>query len=278
EGNAKAGAVPYDQTLPLMIRDWRRRWGHELSFYFVQLANFRTPSTEPGNSDPWPLLQDRMRLILDTTPKTGMAIINDIGEASDIHPKNKLDVGERLARWALAADYGQDVVMSGPLFKSSTPADAALRVTFDHVGTGLKVRDGTSLQRFEIAGPDRQWHWAEAKIDGKDSVLVSSPEVKKPVAVRYAWASNPEGANLVNSDGLPASIFRTDDWDDVQQFEVAAQQATAAAAERLKLGATIRALNAKRQKLDRKSPEHQKLTTELQNLMKQFKATAPAGK
>ena len=142
EGNAKPGAVPYDQTLPLMINDWRTRWQDDFSFYFVQLANFREPSTEPGNNDPWPLLQDRMRRVLSSTPKTGMAITNDIGEAKDIHPKNKHDVGERLALWALAKDYGQDIIYSGPLYRSSVVKNGAVQVTFDHVGSGLKTRDG----------------------------------------------------------------------------------------------------------------------------------------
>lgn len=216
EANAKPGAVPYDVTLPLMIRDWRTRWNDEFSFYFVQLANFRKPSTEPGTPDDWALLQDRMRRVLDTTPKTGMAIINDVGDADNIHPKNKQDPGERLARWALAKDYGRDMVYSGPLFKASKVEGSAIRVSFDQSGTGLKARDNGPLKRFEVAGNDRVWHWAEAKIDGRDSVLVSCAEVKSPVAVRYAWASNPEGANLVNSEGLPASIFRTDDWKDVE--------------------------------------------------------------
>ncbi|QDV40747.1 hypothetical protein Enr13x_05830 [Stieleria neptunia] len=215
EANAKPGAVPYDQTLPLMIRDWRQRWDDEFSFYYVQLANFRGASTEPGTPDPWALLQDRMRLILDTTPKTGMAIINDVGAAGDIHPKNKKDPGERLARWALAKDYGRDLVYSGPLYRDSKIEGNAIRVTFDQAGEGLKSRDGEALKRFEIAGKDQQWHWADAKTVGKDTVLVSSDEVPAPVAVRYAWASNPEGANLVNSEGLPASVFRSDDWDDV---------------------------------------------------------------
>ena len=216
EANAKAGAVPYDQTLPLMIRDWRSRWNNDFSFYFVQLANFRQPTLEPGDNDPWPLLQDRMRRILETTPKTGMAVTNDVGEAGNIHPKNKHDVGERLALWALAHDYGRDLVFSGPLLRSHEVKGNRVEVNFDHAGTGLRTRDGLVLGRFEIAGADRVWRWADAKIVGSDTVSVSHPEVPMPVAVRYAWAANPEGANLVNSAGLPASVFRTDDWDDVE--------------------------------------------------------------
>jgi sialate O-acetylesterase len=178
----------------------------------VQLANFRLPTTEPGDDDPWPLLQNRMRLVLDTTPKTGMAIINDVGEADDIHPWNKHDVGDRLALWALAKDYGKDLVAhSGPLYRAVKFRDKEARVFFDQVGNGLGVRGGGKLKRFEIAGEDKVWHWANARIEGGDSVVVSSKTVEAPVAVRYAWASNPEGANLINSEGLPASVFRTDD-------------------------------------------------------------------
>ena len=185
-----------------------------------------------------------MRRVLDTTPKTGMAIINDVGEAKTIHPKNKKAPGERLALWALAKDYGKSLTYSGPLFKTSQVKDGAIRVTFAQAGDGLKVRDGGPLKRFEIAGADKVWHWAEAKIDGKDSVLVSSPQVKQPAAVRYAWAANPEGANLINSEGLPASVFRTDDWDDVEPKldPVAAK----AAEERRALGDEIREISAKR--------------------------------
>jgi len=140
-----------------------------------------------------------------------MAIINDIGMAGNIHPTNKLDVGHRLARWALAKDYGKDgFLISGPIFKSSKIEGDKVKVEFEHA-RGLKSRDGGPLKRFEIAGKDQKWFWADAKIDG-DAVIVSSAEVPKPVAVRYAWASNPEGANLVNEEGLPASLFRTDDW------------------------------------------------------------------
>ena len=272
EGNAKAGAVPYDQTLPLMINDWRKRWNDEFSFYYVQLASYHAPSTAPGTPDSWALTQDRMRLVLNTTPKTGMAITNDVGEANDIHPKNKKDPGERLARWALAKDYGQTLTYSGPLFKTSQTRDKAIRVTFDQCGTGLKSRDGSPLKRFEIAGSDKTWHWADAKIDGTDSVLVSSPQVPQPAAVRYAWAANPEGANLVNSEGLPTSVFRTDDWDDVE-IKVDTT-ATKAAEERRALGVEIRALAAERAKHDKKSPEYQALNKQFQELMTKFKQGA----
>ncbi|MDF1861074.1 MAG: hypothetical protein P1U87_12730 [Verrucomicrobiales bacterium] len=276
EGNAKAGAVPYDQTLPLLINDWRERWDDDFSFYFVQLANFREPSTEPGDNDPWPLLQDRMRLILDTTPGTGMAIINDVGEAKDIHPKNKHDVGERLALWALAKDYGQDITYSGPLFRSSEAADNAIRVTFDEVGSGLKSRDGGDLKRFEIAGQDKVWHWADATIDGPDSVLVSSSEVNNPVAARLAWAANPEGSNLINSEGLPASVFRTDNWDDViQKVDTTAQKAWEA---RRALALEIKALAARKATLERGSDEFKETLAKQKALMEKYKATAPAVK
>ncbi len=273
EGNARPGAVPYDQTLPLMINDWRKRWNDEFSFYYVQLASYHAPSTEPGTPDSWALTQDRMRLVLATTPKTGMAVTNDVGEANDIHPKNKKDPGERLARWALVKDYGKQLLYSGPLFKTSEAKDDAIRVTFDQAGEGLQSREGGALKRFEIAGADKKWKWADAKIDGKDAVIVSSAEVKAPVAVRYAWAANPEGANLINSDGLPASVFRTDDWDDVEiQADTAATSATEA---RRALAVEIKALAAERAKHDRKSPEYQALNKKFQELMTKFKEDAP---
>jgi sialate O-acetylesterase len=272
EGNAKPGAVPYDQTLPLMIRDWRTRWKDDFSFYFVQLANFREPSTEPGNNDPWPLLQDRMRRVLSSTPKTGMAITNDIGEAHDIHPKNKRDVGERLALWALAKDYDQDIIYCGPLYRSSVAKNGAAHVTFDHVGSGLKTRDGSGLGRFEIAGEDKVWHWADATITGIDTVKVSSKQVASPVAVRYAWAANPEGANLVNSAGLPASVFRTDTWDDVEvKADPALQQRRALAIE-------IKALAGKKSKLDRSSREFGSIAERQRELLKRLKALSPKTK
>lgn len=274
EGNSRPGAVPYDETLPLMIRDWRQRWDDEFSFYFVQLANYRAPSTAPGTPDSWALTQDRMRRILDITPKTGMAVINDVGEANDIHPKDKKTPGERLARWALAKDYGRELLYSSPLYKGHEVRDAAIRITFDHAGSGLKSRDGGPLKRFEIAGADQVWHWAEAKVDGTDGVLVSSPEVKQPVAVRYAWAANPEGANLVNSDSLPASVFRTDDWEGAAPPPppIPAGDTTA----RREKALEIKALNARLSKLEKGSAEFKALRKQIQEMLAELKATAPA--
>jgi len=215
QGESNAGNIDranaYRELFEAMITDWRKRWNDNFAFLFVQLANFKKASTHPGAVDPWALVQDEQRKTLEL-PNTGMAVINDIGEANNIHPKNKKDVGKRLARWALHFTYGKkDIVPSGPLFKSYKIEGNKVRVFFDWA-KGLKSRDGKPLHRFEIAGADKKWHWAEAKIDG-ESVVVSSPDVPEPVAVRYAWASNPEGANLVNSEGLPASEFRTDDWE-----------------------------------------------------------------
>jgi sialate O-acetylesterase len=275
EGNAKAGAVPYDETLPLLIRDWRGRWGDEFSFYFVQLANYRAASTEPGTPDPWPLLQDRMRHILTNTPKTGMAIINDTGEEKDIHPKNKKDPGERLALWALVKDYGKDLaVWSGPLYREAEIREGAIRVIFDQAGSGLKSRDGGPLKRFEIAGADQVWHWADAKVDGSDGVLVSAAAVPKPVAVRYAWASNPTGANLVNSEGLPASVFRTDDWKDVEAVPV--DPAAEALKARRALGVKVRELAAKRETLEKGSEEWRTISNEIRKLNEQLQPPAKA--
>ncbi len=210
ESNAKSlqGSLDYGKLFPLMIRDWRGRWGDDFRFLWVQIANFHKPVEEPGTNDPWAVLQDQQRRSLAVS-KTGMAVINDIGTENNIHPPDKKDVGERLARWALADEYGKDVVKCGPLFKDFKIEGPKVTVRFDHLGNGLKSDDDGPLKRFEIRGEDGKWLWADAKIDGS-SVVVSSRDVAKPVAVRYAWAANPAGANLVNSEGLPASIFTTE--------------------------------------------------------------------
>jgi len=214
QGESNQGrAHQYREIFPAMISDWRKQFGQpDFPFYFVQLANFKAASTEPNIPDMWAELQEAQTLTLRKLKNTGMATINDIGEAKNIHPKNKQEVGRRLARWALAGPYKKkDVVRSGPIFRESKVEGDKIRIHFDHIGSGLKSRDGGELKRFEIAGEDKKFVWAKAVIDG-DSVVVHSPEIKAPVAVRYAWAANPEGANLVNSEGLPASLFRTDDW------------------------------------------------------------------
>ena len=209
ESNASR-AKQYEAIFPQLIEDWRRLWNNEFPFYFVQLANFKDPSTGPGIPDEWAELQNAQRLAL-SLPKTGMAVINDIGMAGDVHPTNKKDVGDRLARWALARDYGKTgFSVSGPIYKGLKIEGHSVRINFDHA-KGLKSRDGGRLKRFEIAGADQKWFWGDAVIEG-ETVVVSNKDVPQPVAVRYAWAANPEGANLVNDDTLPASLFRTDDW------------------------------------------------------------------
>jgi sialate O-acetylesterase len=210
QGEANAnGAFQYRTLFPTMIRDWRRAWGEgDFPFLFVQLANYMSRAKEPAESA-WAELREAQVLTL-ALPNTGMAVAIDIGEAGDIHPTDKKDVGERLARWALADSYGRPVEKAGPLYQSSTVEGGAIRVRFTHA-KGLATSDGQPPRSFAIAGADRRWCWAEkATIDG-ETVVVSSPEVPQPVAVRYAWADNPD-ATLRNGDGLPASPFRTDDW------------------------------------------------------------------
>ena len=210
ESNANGGtASVYEELLGCMVADWRKRWGNEMSFYWVQLANFRAPTTTPGVESDWVVVQDEMRRALKSIPKGGMAVINEIGAANDIHPRNKLDVGKRLARWALNQDYGKkDIVVSGPLYSGSEIKDGKIIVSFDHA-VGLKSRDGKPLQRFEIAGADGKWDWAQATIEN-GKVILSSNTVNDPKKARYAWATNPTGANLVNAEGLPASCFTTE--------------------------------------------------------------------
>ena len=210
ESNANGGtARNYEELLGCMVSDWRARWGSEFSFYWVQLANFRQPTDKPGVESDWVVVQDEMRRALKSIPSSGMAVINEIGTANDIHPPNKLDVGNRLARWALAKDYGKEgIVISGPLYTGVEKKGDKLVISFDYA-KGLKSRDGKDLQRFEIAAEDGSWEWAKAQIEG-DTVVLSSDKVENPAKARYAWAENPEGANLVNAEGLPASCFTTE--------------------------------------------------------------------
>jgi sialate O-acetylesterase len=208
-------AFQYQELLPTLINDWRKQWVDTFSFYIVQLANFgnwRPITTEPGIPDAWAELQEAQTLTAQTLDKCGIAIINDIGEQTNIHPKNKQEVGRRLALWALAKDYGKSAAeYCGPLYLSSVVQKDKVRVQFTHTGSGLKTRDGGELKCFQITGADQKWVWAKAKIEGGE-VVVWSEKVPQPIGVRYAWASWPVDANLINAEGLPASCFRTDDF------------------------------------------------------------------
>ncbi len=210
QGESNAGrAYQYRKLFPAMITDWRNAWGQgPFSFYFVQLANFTEALPDPAESD-WAELREAQTMTL-SLKNTGMAVIIDIGEAKDIHPKNKQDVGKRLALNALAKDYGKTVVWSGPMYKSMHVGKDKITLRFAHAQGGLTTREGETLKGFAIAGPDKKFVWADAIIKGK-TVVVSSPQVSEPVAVRYAWANNP-ACNLINGKGLPASPFRTDAW------------------------------------------------------------------
>ena len=203
-----AEAALYGLQLETLIRDWRSRWDAEFPFLWVQLPNYQQRQTEPVETSGWVVIQEQMFQTL-SEPNTGMAITIDIGEANDIHPKNKQDVGARLARWALARTYGLALCPSGPLFASARKQDGRMVITFQD-GTGPLSVDGDRLEGFAIAGADRRFVWGEAVLEG-DRVVVSSPDVPAPVAVRYSWASNPIG-NLRNRDALPAAPFRTDNW------------------------------------------------------------------
>lgn len=210
QGESNAGrAYQYRTLFPAMIRDWRAAWGQgDLPFYFVQLANWRARKAEPAESD-WAELREAQSWTMRDVPLTGMAVTVDIGDAEDIHPRNKRDVGLRLARWALFDTYKQRVVPSGPLYESHKVEGDRVRIRFQHAA-GLKTADGRAPVGFAVAGPDRMFVWAEARVED-DTVVVWSKDVPRPVAVRYAWADNP-AVNLYNAENLPASPFRTDDW------------------------------------------------------------------
>ena len=211
QGESNAGnAGLYGLQLKNMIVNWRNDWKEgDFAFLFVQLPNFMAAQKNPSETGGWPILREQMLKTL-AVPNTGMAVTIDVGEANDIHPKNKQDVGKRLAQWALATTYGKDIPPCGPLYKAMRKEGDKIVLEFKYADGGLAARDGGKLKGFAIAGEDKKFVWAEATIQG-ETVVVSSPEVKSPAAVRYAWANNPE-CNLASKAGLPASPFRTDDW------------------------------------------------------------------
>lgn len=210
ESNASR-AEEYRQLLPALIADWRDQWQRkDLPFLYVQLANYMAEATEPEESD-WAELREAQAMTL-TVPETGMAVAIDIGEAFDIHPKNKWDVGKRLGLAALQVAYDQNVVAAGPTFDRMHIRDDTAVIHFKHTGKGLITRDKYGYVRgFAIAGEDRKFHWAKATIQG-NTVRVYSEQVARPVAVRYAWSNNPGPLDLYNAENLPAVPFRTDDW------------------------------------------------------------------
>ncbi|MBT3287577.1 MAG: sialate O-acetylesterase [Victivallales bacterium] len=211
QGESNAGrGEQYRILLPAMIQNWRRIWGQDsMSFGIVQLANFRAAQTDPDEKSAWAELRESQTWTAKNVPDCGMAVIIDVGMAKDIHPVNKQDVGKRLALWALATDYGKDIVYSGPDYKAMKKEGKTIRLSFDHVGGGL-VAKGNALKGFTIAGADKKFVWADAKIVGNEIVL-QAEAVADPVAVRYGWANNPP-CSLYNQEGLPAVPFRTDDW------------------------------------------------------------------
>jgi len=220
QGESNAGdGLRYEYLKEALVKGWRTVFENDdLSFYWVQLANYQQPSNDPAGGGWGPVREGQRRAL--RVPGTGMAVIIDIGEAGDIHPKNKQDVGKRLALWALAKDYGRDVVCSGPLYKGMKVEGDKIRIMFDHVDGGLmtgkkegleptKEVPGAALTQFAIQAADGTWHWANAKIDG-ETVVVSAEGVSEPKNVRFGYQSNPADINLYNKAGLPASPFTTD--------------------------------------------------------------------
>jgi sialate O-acetylesterase len=212
QGEANADrAYEYRKLFPALIRDWRKGWDTpNLPFVFVQLANYGEESPEPKESN-WAELREAQGMAL-ALPHTGMATAIDIGEAGDIHPKNKADVGKRLGIAAMKAAYGKQIPASGPTFRQMHVENNEVTLSFDNAGTGLKTRDKYGYVRgFQLAGTDKKFYWAQATLAG-DKVVVTSPKVQNPVAVRYAWDNNPGALDLYNDQGLPAVPFRTDTW------------------------------------------------------------------
>jgi len=216
QGESNAGrAYQYRRIFPLMITDWRSHWGQgNFPFLFVQLANFMQPKDPPTEST-WAELREAQTMTL-SLPATGMATIIDIGEADDIHPRNKQDVGKRLALSAYRIAYGKDIVYTGPTYESMKVEGNKVYIKLSNTGSGLEVRDPYGyLKGFTVAGKDKKFYWAKAQKIDDNTVVVHSDKVSTPVAVRYGWADNPHDLNLYNKEGLPANPFRTDEWQGV---------------------------------------------------------------
>ncbi|HEX2396088.1 MAG TPA: sialate O-acetylesterase [Bacteroidales bacterium] len=209
ESNAER-PVEQRKLFPALINDWRMNWNQgDIPFLYVQLPNFMAAKDQPGESN-WALFREAQVQAL-SVPNTAMAVTIDLGEWNDIHPLNKLDVAKRLFLTAQKVAYVEDVIFSGPLYSSMQIKGNKIIIDFTNKGTGLIAHGDTTLNHFTIAGNDKKFVWAKATIK-KNKVIVWNNEIPRPVAVRYAWADNPEGSNLYNREGLPASPFRTDNW------------------------------------------------------------------
>jgi sialate O-acetylesterase len=207
-------AAQYKKAFPLMVKDWRTKWGQgDFPFYFVQLSTFDEFGGNSNKGSKWGELREAQSYTLQTVANTGMAVTTDIGDAKDIHPTNKQDVGKRLAAIALNQVYNKDVVYSGPTFKSMETKDSQIILTFDNTGSGLMTSNEYAyLEGFEIAGADKVFYHAKAYIKN-NKVIVYNDNVQNPVAVHYGWADDAGDCNLYNKENFPASPFRTDAWD-----------------------------------------------------------------
>lgn len=206
QGESNAGrADKYQQLFTTMISQWRKAWGYEFPFYFVQISPFNYNGVNAAY-----LREAQLQSM--SLNNTGMVSTMDIANLTDIHPKNKQEVGRRLALWALANDYDRDIDFSGPIFRSSAAKGNSIRIKFDHAEEGLATRDDKPPSHFEISGEDKMFYPATAEIENAD-IIATSKQVAKPVAVRYAFTSNAT-PNLVDKSGLSASSFRTDSWTD----------------------------------------------------------------
>jgi sialate O-acetylesterase len=212
QGESNTGrAYEHAELFPFLIEQWRKEWQQgDFPFYWVQLADHKAEKPAPGDSD-WAELRETQTKT-QRLPHTGQAVIIDLGEGRDVHPRNKHDVAARLVRWALVKDYGMTLPYRSPEFKSLAITGNKAIVTLDCFGSRLRAFDVAEVQGFAICGEDRVWHWAAGKIAGQDQVEVWSDEVAAPIAVRYAWADNPI-CNLQSHDGLPVTPFRTDNFE-----------------------------------------------------------------
>jgi sialate O-acetylesterase len=220
ETNTDDHAVRYRKSVEAVIACWRALWGQgDFPFYIVQLPFYGPAQTDPGDRDLWrnwsAEIREAQALAAKDTTHSGLAVTLELGNAENVHTTHKQEVGRRLALLALAKTYGEKLVCTGPVYNSMKIAGNTIRLKFDLGGSPLAARDNAPLAGFAITGEDQKWVWGEAKIEG-DTIVVSSPQVANPVAVRYAWSANPVG-NLVNKEGLPASPFRTDDWPTVSK-------------------------------------------------------------